>query len=115
MYSASLKWRVAKEYKTSTALFYNCAIVNLLFSLTEQNLGSALFDDQIAFKIAEELEDWKERQQKLFKAKVTFPGIMDLIYWFWSYLMVLFNWRAYIFDACKKGFNLKWLIKMHLH
>jgi hypothetical protein len=54
--------------------------VNLLFSLTEQNLGSALFDDQIAFKIAEELEDWKERQQKLFKAKVTFPGIMDLIY-----------------------------------
>jgi hypothetical protein len=31
-----------------------------------------MFDDHIAFKIAEELEDWKERQQELFKAKVTY-------------------------------------------
>jgi hypothetical protein len=34
-------------------------------------VASAIFDDHIAFKIAEELEDWKERQQELFKAKVT--------------------------------------------
>jgi hypothetical protein len=36
-----------------------------------------MFDDHIAFKIAEELEDWKDRQQELFKAKVTY---LPLIY-----------------------------------
>jgi hypothetical protein len=36
----------------------------------EQGRERARFDDQIAFKIAEELEDWKERQQEIFRAKV---------------------------------------------
>jgi hypothetical protein len=64
-----LKWRLANECKPSIALFYN---FEFIFSvLPEHNLGSAVFDDHIAFKIAEELEDWKERQQQLFKAKVT--------------------------------------------
>ncbi|PNF32420.1 hypothetical protein B7P43_G04890 [Cryptotermes secundus] len=42
----------------------------LLSANAEQKFGSAAFDDHIAFKIAEELEDWKERQQELFKAKL---------------------------------------------
>jgi hypothetical protein len=41
-------------------------------------VGSTVFDDQIAFKIAEELEDWKERQQELFKAKVTYFQVLWL-------------------------------------
>jgi hypothetical protein len=35
-----------------------------------------VFDDQIAFKIVEELEDWKEREQELFKAKVTYSQVL---------------------------------------
>jgi hypothetical protein len=47
-------------------------IVSLYFSfLLEQDLGPAILDDRIAFRIVEELEEWKERQQELFKAEVT--------------------------------------------
>ncbi|XP_021933732.1 centrosomal protein of 120 kDa-like isoform X3 [Zootermopsis nevadensis] len=37
---------------------------------TVLNLGSATLDDHFVFKIVEELEDWKERQQELFKAEL---------------------------------------------
>ncbi|XP_069697339.1 centrosomal protein of 120 kDa-like isoform X2 [Periplaneta americana] len=37
---------------------------------SEQDLGPPTRDDRIAFRIVEELEDWKERQQKLFKEEL---------------------------------------------
>ncbi|KAJ4441085.1 hypothetical protein ANN_10935 [Periplaneta americana] len=39
---------------------------------SEQDLGPPTHDDRIAFRIVEELEDWKERQQKLFKEEVMY-------------------------------------------
>ncbi|KAJ9582592.1 hypothetical protein L9F63_023051, partial [Diploptera punctata] len=37
---------------------------------SDQSLGPPILDDRIAYKIVEELEDWKERQQILFKAEL---------------------------------------------
>nr|CAD7455950.1 unnamed protein product [Timema tahoe] len=37
---------------------------------SEKDLGPAILDDKIASKIVEELEDWKDKQQELFKAQL---------------------------------------------
>ena len=49
---------------------HNHGSVYFLVTSLEQGLDYARFDDQMALKIAEELEDWKERQQEIFRAKV---------------------------------------------
>jgi hypothetical protein len=55
--------------------------VILLYFLLEEDLGSAVLDDRFAFKIVEELEDWKERQEELFKAEVMYTSNM-FCFWF---------------------------------
>ncbi|PSN46071.1 hypothetical protein C0J52_02285 [Blattella germanica] len=37
---------------------------------SDQDLGPAILDDRIAYRIVEELEDWKERQEILFKSEL---------------------------------------------
>nr|CAD7400045.1 unnamed protein product [Timema cristinae] len=39
-------------------------------NISEKDLGPAILDDKIASKIVEELEDWKDKQQELFKAQL---------------------------------------------
>lgn len=60
-----------KQQPNSLLCQLHCfTIVILLSFLLEEDLGSATLDDSFVFKIVEELEDWKERQQELFKAEV---------------------------------------------
>lgn len=40
----------------------------ILFS--EQDIDTLLFNDKIAMKVVEELEEWKEKQQEIFRDQV---------------------------------------------
>lgn len=37
---------------------------------SDEDLGPPILDDSLAYKIVEELETWKERQQEIFRAEV---------------------------------------------
>lgn len=52
----------------------------ILFSFsTDAQLAPAAVDRNILYKIVEELEDWKDKQQEIFKEQVTHSFVFNLM------------------------------------